>query len=79
MAGVGAATVLALWIMLGLQLMSYALAYSVTPWDLDRADAHDHGSVAVAYGSGGHFLAGWHWAELEKNRHPVGNIHSGAL
>jgi 4-amino-4-deoxy-L-arabinose transferase-like glycosyltransferase len=71
--------VLALWIMLGLQLMSYALAYSVTPWNLtelmpmtmDRLLLHTVPAII--------FLTGWHWAELEKNRHPVGNIHSGAL
>jgi hypothetical protein len=55
--------VLALWILLGLHLMSYALAYSVTPWDLsvlmpmtiDRLLLHTIPAVI--------FLAGWHWAE----------------
>jgi hypothetical protein len=57
--------VLAMWILLGLHLMSYALAYSVTPWDLallmpmtmDRLLLHTISAVI--------FLAGWHWAELE--------------
>ena len=56
--------VLALWILLGLHLMSYALAYSVTPWDLtvlmpmtmDRLLLHAVPAVI--------FLAGWHWAEI---------------
>ncbi|MGA2280979.1 MAG: glycosyltransferase family 39 protein [Verrucomicrobiota bacterium] len=56
--------VLALWILLGLHLMSYALAYSVTPWDLnvlmpmtvDRLLLHTVPAVI--------FLAGWHWAEV---------------
>jgi hypothetical protein len=66
--------VLALWILLGLQLMSYALAYSVTPWDLavvmpmtlDRLLLH---TVPAVF-----FLAGWHWAELETGHHHVGTI-----
>jgi len=57
-------TVLAVWILLGMQLMAYALAYSVTPWDLaelipmsmDRLLLHTLPAVV--------FLAGWHWAEL---------------
>jgi hypothetical protein len=56
--------VLALWILLGMQLMVYALAYSVTPWDLavlmpmtmDRLLLHAVPAVI--------FLAGWHWAEV---------------
>ena len=56
--------VLAMWILLGLHLMSYALAYSVTPWDLtvlmpmtmDRLLLHAVPAVI--------FLAGWHWAEV---------------
>ena len=56
--------VLALWILLGLHLMSYALAYSVTPWDLtvlmpmtmDRLLLHTVPAVML--------LAGWHWAEV---------------
>jgi hypothetical protein len=55
---------LALWILLGLHLMSYALAYSVTSWDLtmlmpitmDRLLLHTVPAVI--------FLAGWHWAEV---------------
>jgi hypothetical protein len=56
--------VLALWILLGLHLLSYALAFSVTPWDLtllmpmimDRLLLHTVPAVI--------FLAGWHWAEM---------------
>jgi hypothetical protein len=70
--------VLALWILLGLHLMSYALAYSVTPWDLttlmpmtmDRLLLHAIPAVI--------FLAGWHWAEVETGRRHVGNSCSGA-
>ena len=59
--------VLALWILLGLHLMTYALAYSVTPWDLtvlmpmtmDRLLLHAVPAVI--------FLAGWHWAEMSDN------------
>jgi len=57
--------VLALWVLLGLHLLSYALAYSVTPWNLtelmsitlDRLLLHAVPAVI--------FLAGWHWAEME--------------
>ena len=56
--------VLVLWALLGMQLMIYALAYSVTPWDLavlmpmtmDRLLLHTVPAVI--------FLAGWHWAEM---------------
>jgi hypothetical protein len=56
--------VLAMWILLGMQLMVYVLAYSVTPWNLtvlmpmtmDRLLLHAIPAVI--------FLAGWHWAEL---------------
>jgi 4-amino-4-deoxy-L-arabinose transferase-like glycosyltransferase len=56
--------VLALWILLVMHLMVYALAYSVTPWDLavlmpmtmDRLLLHAVPAVI--------FLAGWHWAEV---------------
>ena len=69
---------LALWILLGLHLMSYALAYSVTSWDLtmlmpitmDRLLLHTVPAVI--------FLAGWHWAEVETGRRHVGNSCSGA-
>jgi 4-amino-4-deoxy-L-arabinose transferase-like glycosyltransferase len=55
--------VLATWILLGLHLIIYVLAYSVTPWDLtvlepmtvDRLLLHAVPAVI--------FLAGWHWAE----------------
>jgi hypothetical protein len=65
--------VLAVWILLGLHLMSYALAYSVTPWDLsvlmpmtlDRLLLHTVPAVIL--------LAGWHWAEVESS-HPVSRI-----
>ncbi|MGA2787599.1 MAG: glycosyltransferase family 39 protein [Verrucomicrobiota bacterium] len=57
--------VLAVWILLGMQLMVYALAYSVTPWDLtvlmpmtmDRLLLHAVPAVIL--------LAGWHWSEME--------------
>jgi len=70
--------VLAMWVLLGMQLMVYALAYSVTPWDLtvlmpmtmDRLLLHAVPAVI--------FLAGWHWAELETSHH-AGNSCSGAL
>jgi hypothetical protein len=66
--------VLAMWILLGLHLMSYALAYSVTRWDLallmpmtmDRLLLHMVPAVI--------FLAGWHWAEVGTAHHHVGNI-----
>lgn len=56
--------VLAMWFLLGLHLMGYALAYSVAPWDLavlmpvtlDRLLLHTVPAVV--------FLTGWHWAEL---------------
>jgi hypothetical protein len=65
--------VLALWILLGLHLMSYALAYSVTPWNfntlmpmtMDRLLLHTVPAVI--------FLAGWHWAELETDHNHIGN------
>jgi hypothetical protein len=71
--------VLALWILLGLHLMSYALAYSVTPWDLavlmpmtmDRLLLHAVPAVI--------FLAGWHWAELGTDHRHVGNFCTGTL
>jgi hypothetical protein len=55
--------VLALWVLLGLHLLSYALVYCVTPWELatlmsmtmDRLLLHTVPAVI--------FLAGWHWAE----------------
>lgn len=55
--------VLAMWILLGLHLTSYALVYCVTPWDLttlmsmtmDRLLLHTVPAVI--------FLVGWHWAE----------------
>ena len=66
--------VLALWILLGLHLMSYALAYSVTPWDiavlmpmtLDRLFLHAVPAAA--------FLAGWHWAEAGVGHQRVGKM-----
>jgi len=67
--------VLALWLLLGLQLASYALAYSVTPWNLtvlmpvtlDRLLSHAIPALI--------FLAGWHWAELGTSQyhHKPGN------
>ena len=71
--------VMALWILLGLHLMSYALAYIVTPWDfgmlmpmtMDRLLLHTVPAVIL--------LAGWHWAELETNHRHVGNICSDTL
>jgi hypothetical protein len=69
--------VLALWILLGLHLMSYALAYSVTPWDLtvlmpitmDRLLLHTVPAVI--------FLAGWHWAEIGTSPRHVASVGSG--
>jgi 4-amino-4-deoxy-L-arabinose transferase-like glycosyltransferase len=66
--------VLALWIMLGLHLISYALAYSVTPWDLttlmpmtmDRLLLHAVPAVI--------FLAGWHWAEIGNSPRRAGSV-----
>jgi hypothetical protein len=66
--------VLAMWILLGLHLMSYALAYSVTPWNLatlmpmtmDRLLLHTVPALI--------FLAGWHWAEVETGHRHVENI-----
>jgi hypothetical protein len=65
--------VLALWILLVMQLMVYALAYSVTPWDLavlmpmtmDRLLLHAVPAVI--------FLAGWHWAEIGTSPGRVGS------
>jgi hypothetical protein len=65
--------VLALWILLGLHLMSYALAFSVTPWDfavlmpmtMDRLLLHTVPAVI--------FLAGWHWAEVETDHRLFGS------
>jgi hypothetical protein len=56
-----------------MHLMSYALAYSVTPWDLtvlmpmtmDRLLLH---TVPVVI-----FLAGWHWTEVETRRQIAGS------
>jgi hypothetical protein len=70
---------LAVWILLGLHLMSYALAYSVSPWNLatlmpmtmDRLLLHTVPAVI--------FLAGWHWAELGTGHRHIGNIYNGAL
>jgi hypothetical protein len=69
--------VLATWILLGLHLISYALAYSVTPWDLtvlmrmtiDRLLLHTVPAVI--------FLAGWHWAEAGTGLGHVGNMRTG--
>jgi hypothetical protein len=55
--------VLALWLLLGLHLLSYVLAYMVTPWDFNvlvpmtmyRLLLHTVPAVIL--------LAGWHWAE----------------
>ena len=66
--------VLALWILLVLQLMVYALAYSVTSWDLtmlmpitmDRLLLHTVPAVI--------FLAGWHWAEIGTSPSRVGSV-----
>ncbi len=71
--------VLALWILLGLHLMSYALAYSVTPWNLnvlmpmtmDRLLLHAVPAVI--------FLAGWHWAAVGMGRQRFGNIGASTL
>jgi len=68
----------ALWILLGLHLASYALAYSVTPWDLtvlmpmtlDRLLLH---AIPAAI-----FLAGWHWAELGTRLSQAGSAGSRA-
>jgi hypothetical protein len=66
--------VLAIWILLGLHLMSYALVYCVTPWDLttlmpvtiDRLLLHTVPAVI--------FLAGWHWAEVGTSPRYVGSV-----
>ena len=65
--------VLALWILLGLHLMIYALVYCVTPWNLtalipvtlDRLLLHVLPAVVL--------LAGWHWAEAGAGQRHVGN------
>jgi hypothetical protein len=57
--------VVAVWTLLGLQLLSYAFVYSVTPWDLavlipltlDRLLLQAVPAVIL--------LIGWHWAEVE--------------
>ena len=64
---------LAVWILLGLHLLSYALAYSVTPWNLttvipmtlDRLLLHAVPAIIL--------LAGWHWAEIMSTVRPVEN------
>ena len=66
--------VLALWILLGLHLMIYALVYSVTPWNLtvlipvtlDRLLLHVLPAVML--------LAGWHWAEAGAGQRHVESL-----
>ena len=66
--------VLAVWILLGLHLMSYALVYSVTPWNLNELMPMTldrllwHAVPAVV------FLAGWHWAAVGSGRQRFENI-----
>ncbi|MDR3456509.1 MAG: glycosyltransferase family 39 protein [Verrucomicrobiae bacterium] len=56
--------VLAMWLLLGLHLLTYALVYCVTPWNLTMLLATSldrllwHALPAVI------LLAGWHWAEI---------------
>ncbi len=57
--------VLAVWILLGLHLMIYALAYSVTPWDLNVLMPMTMNRLLLHAVPAVIFLAGWHWAELE--------------
>jgi hypothetical protein len=72
--------VLAVWILLGLHLLSYALAYSVTPWNLttlipmtlDRLLLHAVPAVVL--------LAGWHWAEImSAGRAAENSGHDGTM
>ena len=66
--------VVAMWILLGLHLMSYALVFCVTPWDLaelmritiNRLLLHTVPAVIL--------LAGWHWAEMKTGHHQVENV-----
>jgi hypothetical protein len=63
--------ILAMWFLLGLHLLAYALVYSVTPWNLtfllnttlDRLLWHVLPAVVL--------LTGWYWAEVER---PKGGI-----
>jgi hypothetical protein len=60
--------VLAVWFLLGLHLLTYALVFCVTPWNLtvlisvslDRLLWHTIPAVIL--------LAGWHWAEIGNPR-----------
>ena len=71
--------VMALWILLGLHLMSYALAYIVTPWDLGMLMPMTMNRLLLHTVPAVILLAGWHWAELETNHRHVGNICSDTL
>jgi hypothetical protein len=66
--------VLALWILLGMQLMVYALAYSVTPWDLNRLMPMTMDRLLLHTVPAVILLAGWHWAELGTNPRRAGNV-----
>lgn len=64
----GRSSVVAVWILLGLHLLVYAVVYCVTPWDLTvllkatlvRLLLHTLPAVI--------FLTGWHWAEVGAGR-----------
>jgi hypothetical protein len=65
--------VLALWILLVMQLMVYALAYSVTPWDLAVLMPMTMDRLLLHAVPGVIFLAGWHWAEIGTSPGRVGS------
>jgi hypothetical protein len=57
----------AVWILLGLQLMSYALAYSVTPWELTALMPLTLDRLLLQTVPAVILLTGWHWAEVESS------------
>jgi len=69
----GRRTVLAVWILVGMQWLSYALVYSVTPWNLsilmpltlDRLMLHALPAIIL--------LAGWHWGEGDRSQQAAGS------
>jgi hypothetical protein len=56
--------VLALWILLGLHLVSYALAYSVAPSELPVLMLVTMNRLLLHAVPAAALLAGWHWAEV---------------
>lgn len=57
--------VLALWVLLVLHLLAYALVYCVTPWNLDLLLATTLNRLLWHTIPAVFLLAGWHWAEIK--------------